>query len=223
VCSSDLHDIAKPAARTQTPEGRVRFLGHDELSAGVAAGRARALVLSAAEISRLETIIANHMRVHLLSNAIEGTLRKKDHADPGAGLSRRSIYRYFKATAEAGVDICLLSLADTRGTYQMELPQDTWQAELGTCRALLEAYWEKSEEMVAPPRYLSGHMLMDSFGLKPGRSLGRLLAAIREAQAVGEIHNREEALDFARRWVEQQKNEKQREAEEGTSGKEEEG
>lgn len=221
------HDIAKPAVRTETPEGRVRFLGHDGLGARIAAGRARALALSTAEISRLETIIDNHMRVHLLSNVVEGMPQKRDCANPGDRLSRRSIYRYFKATAEAGVDICLLSLADVRGTYQMDLPQDTWQAELETSRALLEAYWEKSEEVVIPPRYLSGHMIMDAFGLKPGRTLGRLLAAIQEAQAVGEIHNREEALDFARRWVEQHGTAQgaalQHEVEERTSGKEEEG
>jgi poly(A) polymerase len=197
------HDIAKPATRTEGPEGRVRFLGHDETGARVASGRARALALSAGEVSRLETIIDQHMRVHFLSNTAGGVPPKAGCGEPGDRLSRRSIYRYFKATAAAGVDICLLSLADARGTYETTLPQETWQAELEACRGLLEAYWEKSEEVVAPPRYLTGNDLMDVFGLKPGRMVGRLLAAIREAQAVGEVQDREEALDFARRWIEQ--------------------
>jgi putative nucleotidyltransferase with HDIG domain len=195
------HDIAKPATRTETPEGRVRFLRHDHLGAEMIAERARALALSVAEVNRLEKIVKEHMRVHFLSNALGGITPGTSSAD-SEGLSRRSIYRFFKATGDAGVDVCLLSLADLRGTYGAALPQDLWEVELKTCRELLEAYWEKSKEVVSPPRYLSGHDLMDVFGIKPGRVVGLLLADIREAQAVGEIHNREEALAFARRWME---------------------
>ncbi len=205
------HDAGKPATRTEDAEGRVHFIHHEENGARVAADRARALALSAAEISWVETMIENHMRVHLLAKGLRGS------AHAGEELSRRSIYRYFKAAGDAGVDICLLSLADALGTYEAALPQDTWQAELEVCRALLEAYWEKSEEVVAPPRYLSGNELMDLFDLKPGRVVGKLLAAIREAQAVGDVHNREEALDFARRWFEQHS------TAETTSGEEKEG
>jgi hypothetical protein len=44
---------------------------------------------------------------------------------------------------------------------------------------------------------------MDMFGIKPGRMVGHLLAAIQEAQAIGEVHDREEALHFARNWMKQ--------------------
>lgn len=203
------HDIAKPAARTQTPEGRVRFLGHDSQGAKAAASRARALALSAAEASRAETIVEEHMRVHFLANAVQAAAGKAIPAEKGvsaegnASVSRRSIYRFFRAAGDAGVDVCLLSLADVRGTYQTELPQEVWQAELEASRALMEAYWEKSADVVAPPRFLSGSELIKEFNLKPGRIVGLLLGAIQEAQAVGEVHNQEEALRYARRWVEQ--------------------
>ena len=183
----------------------MRFLGHDDLGAQIAADRGRALALSAAEVSRLEKIVKAHMRVHFLANTM-GPMKAGGftHEVPeGDRLSRRSIYRFFKSTGDAGVDICLLSLADLRGTYETALPQALWKAELETCRALLEAYWEKSEEVVSPPRYLSGHDVIEAFGLRPGRVVGHLLADIREAQAIGEIHNREEALAFASRWIEQ--------------------
>ncbi|RPJ52326.1 MAG: HD domain-containing protein [Chloroflexi bacterium] len=193
------HDIGKPATRQETAEGRVRFLNHEDLGAQIVADRARALALSAAEVSRLEKLVKKHMRVHFLANTMGGS--KGSSAD-GETMSRRSIYRFFKATGDTGVDICLLSLADLRATYETTLPQDLWEAELETCRALLESYWEKSTEVVSPPRYLSGHEVMETFGLKPGRTVGHLLADIREAQATGEIHNREEALAFAGRWME---------------------
>ena len=192
------HDIGKPETRVLAPDGRVRFLGHPELGAKAAARRGRALALSTAEVSRLETIVAQHMRVHLLSNS----LHKKN--DGEEKLSRRAIYRFFKDTGEAGVDICLLSLADLRGTYGVTLPQEIWENELRTVRALLEAYWEQGEEVVAPPRYLNGSDLMQLFNLQPGRRLGLLLEAIREAQGAGDVHDREEAIFFARRWLQDQ-------------------
>jgi hypothetical protein len=90
-----------------------------------------------------------------------------------------------------------------RGTAGVTLAQANWLAELDVCRALLEAYWEQGEQVVSPPRLVTGHDVMHEFRLKPGQVIGRLLDAIREGQAAGEISSREEALDFARRWLAQ--------------------
>lgn len=186
------HDIAKPAARVEEPDGKVRFLGHPEDGAAVTARRARQLALSGDEASRAEKIVRQHMRVHFMASG------------PAAvdGPARRSIYRYFRDTGEAGVDICLLSLADMRATYEMTLPQADWLAELDVCRSLLEAYWENSQEVVSPPRLVTGSDVMHTFSLKPGPLIGKILEGVREAQAAGEIQTREEALAFARRIIE---------------------
>jgi tRNA nucleotidyltransferase/poly(A) polymerase len=185
------HDIAKPDTRAVTPEGKVRFIHHPEQGAGKAVVRARKLALSVQEIDRLDTIIRHHMRVHFMTN---------DRLSAGgkSGPSRRTIYRFFKDTREAGVDICLLSLADLRGTYGVTLPQEIWQAELETSRSLLEAYWEQREAVVSPPRLLSGNDLMREFQLAPGRKIGLLLDSIQEAQAAGDISTAQQALEFAR-------------------------
>ncbi len=188
------HDIAKPRTRAEEPGGKVCFLGHPELGANLTVHRARALALSNQEVERVQTIVEQHMRVHFLVSSL--------HALDDVP-SRRAIYRFFRETGETGVEICLLSLADMRATYGVTLPQEQWLAEINVCRALLEAYWEQSEEVVSPPRYLSGNDLMDELNLKPGPMLGKLLEAIREAQAAGEIPNREEALSFARAWLNQ--------------------
>jgi hypothetical protein len=65
----------------------------------------------------------------------------------------------------------------------------------------LEAYWEKHTEVVSPPRFLTGYDLMEVFQMRPGKQLGRLLEAIREAQAEGEISDRDQALSFAKTWL----------------------
>ena len=186
------HDVAKPACKITGDDGRIRFWGHDEQGAEMAAARANALHLSNDEIQRLQLIIRHHMRVHFHSNRMAD-----EHKTP----SRKAIYRFFRDTGEAGVDLVLLALADTRATHAHTLTQETWVAALDVCRIFLENYWEKPAETVAPPRLLDGHEVMTEFDLKPGPRVGELLEAIREAQATGKVDTREEALAFARDWI----------------------
>ena len=85
------------------------------------------------------------------------------------------------------MDLVLLGLADLRGTRGTTLTQETWAAALDVARILLENYWEKPEETIAPPRLLDGNELMKELGLEPGRIIGQLLEAIREGQATGKV------------------------------------
>ncbi|MFH1906839.1 MAG: HD domain-containing protein, partial [Chloroflexota bacterium] len=108
------HDVAKPRTKTADEErsirchGRLRFWGHDEEGARITVGRARALQLSGTEIDHLETVVRNHMRIHYHTDRLV-----KEQKSP----SRRAIYRFFRDSGEAGVDVCLLALADLRATY----------------------------------------------------------------------------------------------------------
>ena len=86
-----------------------------------------------------------------------------------------------------------LGLADLRGTQGHTLTQETWTAALDVARILLENYWEKREETIAPPRLLDGNDLMRELNLEPGRVIGQLLEAIREGQATGKIETREQS------------------------------
>ena len=187
------HDIAKPQAKKVDEEGQTRFWGHDQQGAEIASERARLLVLSRDETQRLETIIQNHMRIHFHTTRL---------VREGKPPSRRATYRYFRDTGPAGVDICLLTLADLRATYEQTLPQETWAACLDVVRTMLEAWFEKREEQVAPKLLADGNDLMRELSLKPGPLIGELVEAIREAQATGEASTREQALVLARKRME---------------------
>ncbi|HJW91800.1 MAG TPA: HD domain-containing protein [Anaerolineales bacterium] len=179
------HDIAKPRTRTIDPDGRTRFFEHEELGVQLVAQRAAALQLSKAEILRLERTVRQHLRPLLL-------------AQTGRAVSRRAIYRFFRDAGPAGVDVCLLSLADVLGTYVLIPPQDIWARHIEVIRVLVEAWWEKPEQSVAPPALVTGHELMKELELEPGPLVGELLEAIREAQASGKVRDRKEALNLAR-------------------------
>ncbi len=129
-------------------------------------------------MERIHKIIQHHMRFHFFTSRLEG-----EKQEP----SRKAIYRFFRDAGEAGVDLVLLGLADLRGTHGATLTQETWTAALDVARILLENYWEKPQETVAPPRLLDGNDLMRELSLKPGRIIGQLLEAIREGQATGKI------------------------------------
>ena len=187
------HDVAKPACKQTDENGQLRFWGHDLQGAEMASASARGLALSNEEILRLDIIIRNHMRVLFHTN------RLLDDRKPP---SRRAIYRFFRDTGEAGVDVCLLALADLRGSYEQTLPQATWAAALDVVRDFLENWYEKPAETIAPPSLLDGNVLMSELALPPGKQIGVLLGAIREAQAGGEVTTREEALSLARKLME---------------------
>jgi hypothetical protein len=182
-----LHDAAKPLTRSVEPSGRVRFLDHEQRGVELARQRAAALRLSSDESERLALVVGHHMRPHHLALA-------------ETGPTRRAVYRYFRSAGPAGVDAAYLSLADTLATYGPSLPQDVWLRQVDIARILLEAWWETPEQ-VYPPALLTGHDLMALFGLAPGPKLGELLDQLREAQAVGEVKDREEAVRFVEKLV----------------------
>ncbi len=185
------HDVGKPVAAEKTTDGQVRFYGHEDIGASLVNERARYLALSAVEVERVTMLVRHHMRIHNLAS--------------GRGeISRRAIYRFFNTLKSAGVDLCLLSLADTLATYGVTISPSIWEAELAICRQLLSAWFEHQQEVIVPKRLISGDELMAEMGLSPGPRIGLLLAKIQEAQAAGEISTPSQAMAYARKILSQE-------------------
>jgi len=121
-------------------------------------------------------------------------------------ITRRDVYRFFRDTGEAGLDLLLLFLADrwaAQGATRSDLDRIgatvLWEGDVKFAAALLKDYYERHTEVISPPKLISGDDLMETFGLEEGPRLGELLEAVREAQAVGEIRTRRGALDYVKR------------------------
>jgi tRNA nucleotidyltransferase/poly(A) polymerase len=195
------HDIAKPL--TMKIEGsRIRFFEHEQLGTDVAEKRATALRVSGDDIQRIKTVIREHMRIHFHTDRMA-----EEKKEP----TRRAVYRFFQATGDFGVDLCLLAMADQRATYDNTLPQENWVACLDVCRIFLENYWERPQDAVAPPQIINGNDLINDLGMKPGPEIGALLDAIREDQAMGHLSTKEEALFYARGWLANERVRKEKE------------
>jgi hypothetical protein len=180
-----LHDSAKPETETIDAAGQIHFLGHEQLGAEWAFRRASALRFSNEEAQYVSQVVRNHMRPLLLQS--------------GGPVTRRAVFRFFRATGPSGVAVCLFFLADTLATYGPELPAETWQSAVETAHALFEGYFERPLEMIRPTPLLTGDDLIRRFGLAPGPQIGELLDALREAQAAGEVPSLEEAVALIER------------------------
>jgi tRNA nucleotidyltransferase/poly(A) polymerase len=179
-----LHDVGKPATGERDGSGRLRFLEHEALGARLIGERCRSMRLSNDETEFLVSLVLHHMRPETLQAA--------------TAVTRRAAYRFFQDTGQAGVGIVLLSLADLLGKYAASPPQAEWGSRVGVARSLLQAFFEERSEIVDPPRLVSGEEVMQALGLQPGPIIGRLLQALREAQAEGGVRTGDEALAFVR-------------------------
>jgi len=178
-----LHDVAKPQTKAIAEDGRMRFLGHGKLGAEVVAGILERLRFSSKEIKLVEVMVREHLRPGQMSQE---------------GLpTHRAIYRYFRDTGGAGIDILFLSLADHLASRGPKLDLVGWQEHCRLVEYVLAQHFEQ-ERVTTPPRLVSGHDLINIFGLSPGPKIGKLLEAVQEAQASGEITTREEALSYIR-------------------------
>jgi putative nucleotidyltransferase with HDIG domain len=181
-----LHDVGKPASRTVDEEGRIRFLGHEQLGEEIARRQARKLALSARKVRQVAAMVRHHMRPALLSQT-----------SPAARPSRRAIHRFFRDVGANGLDICLLSLADGLAKGGPPEPAD-WERRVQTVATLLDHFFHRYDRTVSPPPLLNGRELMSELGIRPGPEVGRLLRLIQEAQAAGEVATVAGALTLAR-------------------------
>lgn len=181
--ASLLHDIGKPSTQELTPEGRVRFIGHEAVGVDMVTEISERLRLSKRAIQVIGRTIANHMRPGNLSHAQE--------------LTKRAIYRFFRDTDNEGVETLLLSLADGLATHgPLTTPQFRARHREVVKKMLASLYEETA--VVKPPKLIDGNDLMAALDLSPGPLIGDLLGRVREAQAEGRLKTRAQALKFAR-------------------------
>jgi putative nucleotidyltransferase with HDIG domain len=173
-----LHDVAKPETR-RLVRGRVRFFEHDL----VGAARARAIGerwrLPERAVGVLERLVRHHLRPM--------------HLGTSGRLTPRARYRFYRDVREDTQDLLLLALADAAAVTGGS-PESVWRR-APLIRDLLGGWQEQQMAEAAPP-LLRGEDVMARLGLTPGPAVGRALARVREAQALGRVRTRDEALAY---------------------------
>jgi poly(A) polymerase len=177
-----LHDIAKARTRAVNDEGRISFMGHDQLGAEMSREILGRLRVSERLQAHVAALTRSHLRLGFLV-----------HRTP---LSRRAVYDYLIACAPVAVDVTVLSVADRLATRGAKAERAI-EAHLRLAAEMLPAALSFEADPPRPP--LRGDELAAALDIRPGPRLGELLAELQAATYAGEIAGGEDAVDYARR------------------------
>ncbi|VUZ86504.1 Multifunctional CCA protein [Candidatus Methylomirabilis lanthanidiphila] len=176
-----LHDVGKPETRSVQPDGRVRFLGHEQAGLPILARLCDRLRLGRPATNLVAGIEQHHLRpIHLAS---------------ATTVTARAQYRFFREGGDAAPLALLHSWADLRATIDEEA--DAFSRHQ---RFLREAFRFYRTEFLASQTepFIRGDDLITLFGITPGPFLGFVLDHLQEAQATGVIASRQEAQVYIR-------------------------
>lgn len=163
------HDIGKPATFSRDPaDGRIRFSGHDKVSAEMTFRVMERLRFSRDEIDATVEAVANHMAF------------KDVQSMRVARLKRFMARPHFADELE-------LHRVDCASSHGM----------LDNYTFLLQKRDEFASEPLIPPPLVNGRDLL-ALGWKPGPKIGEVLEAVQTRQLEGALHTREEALAWVK-------------------------
>ena len=174
-----LHDVSKPETR-RLVDGRIRFFEHDVRGAARARDIAERLRLPARASGVLEKLVRHHLR--------------PGHLAASGGVTPRARYRFYRDLGEETRDLLLLALVDGAAVTGVS-PRAVWRR-AAVVRRLLEGWEETPRGRAETAPLVRGEDVMARFGIPPGPEVGRLLERAREAQALGLVATREEALAY---------------------------
>ena len=177
------HDLGKRTKQqTRTlPNGdtRTTFVGHELDSRDMVRDIAKRFNFSAERRDKIMWLVENHL--------IPRDFPKMKVSKARAFLQHPWIE-----------ELLFVSLADSMGSIPIRAEQ---------MNRLFEMLQEERNRPPEPKELISGKILMEELELKPGKAIGRIKDAIREAQLEGKIKTPEEALEFARAFKKDMKEE----------------
>lgn len=187
------HDIGKPET-IKTPEKdgteRIRFDEHDIVGAKIVKRICEKLKLSSPEnlgvdSERVAWLVQHHMLL------VQGDISK---------MKPSTIEKYFFNSNVPGENLLKLAFVDISATVPPDGRPDFSSFNQMTER--IEQFKNLSATKKELPRpLLNGHEVMKEFGLKPGPKIGELLTALREEQLEGRIKDRDEAIEFLKKYL----------------------
>jgi len=173
------HDSAKPET-AKFKNGKMRFLGHEELGAEKVKGIMFSLKSGKNDIETAAFLVSNHMR--------PSTLTRNNI------VTKKAALKFFRDIGENTPDLLVLSMSDWHSYKNLKVfSSKELKFQEKSVRELLKYYYElKNAEPL--PKIIDGNIIMKKFNLKPGPWIGELLNFAAEAQLESKISNTDEAL-----------------------------
>jgi len=163
-----LHDVGKPAtfASAEQTGDRIRFDGHAEMGATIAADICQRLRFATRDTEQIVALVANHLRFKDVFQMRQATLKR---------FVRLDLFGEH-------LELHRLDCSASHGNLQ--------------AYDFVSRFWrETPAEEVRPARLMTGEDLK-VMGFVPGPRFKEILLAVEEAQLDGRIRGRDEALTF---------------------------
>lgn len=174
------HDLGKPQTQSFSREGRIRFLGHELVGAGLASQVAQRLQLSPERSSALVKLVRWHLEAVLI---------------PAQDQSPSRIHRLFRQLGPRLPELAVLSLADVEaslGPAQSQIGLDT---HFEFVQFLLQQHFEQGF-LANPSLPVSAHDLEEVVGIRQPKLQQSILDWLTERFVEGEFESQEEALSM---------------------------
>jgi poly(A) polymerase len=173
------HDSAKPET-AKFENGKMRFLGHEELGAEKVKEIMLSLKSGKNDIETAVFLVSNHMR--------PSTLTRNNI------VTKKAALKFFRDIGDNTPDLLVLSMSDWHSYKKLKVfSYKELKFQEKSIMELLKYYYElKNAEPL--PKIIDGNIIMKKFDLNPGPWIGELLNFITEAQLAGKIFNTDEAL-----------------------------
>lgn len=181
-----LHDIGKSVCPAVEKNAIVYYPGHEVTGAKIAGEIARRLRTSRYDGDIISKVIKLHHKPWQLARLFEQNK-----------LTMEIIITFFDAAGAQLAEILLLAQADLFAQSNNNLHSSTPVDLTLLYSELLNIYHRQYLPAIKQP-LINGQLLIQAFGLPPGKSIGRLLKQIRLQQITGEITTIAEALEWAR-------------------------
>lgn len=175
------HDTGKGIIEPIHKDNKKCFPKHAKVSSELIKAKANAIGFSKNEIDFLVSIVQFHMKP---SHSAFIDENEKDI----------QIHRFINKVGSAGVLIGLLHLADVLATYEETITDDRWDRAIAAIYNIFDAYYFHFNQIIHPPKIIDGNDLINEFNLPPGKNIGRLLEIVVEAQVIGAIHTKKQAI-----------------------------
>ncbi|MCW2922315.1 MAG: polynucleotide adenylyltransferase/metal dependent phosphohydrolase [Thermoleophilia bacterium] len=179
------HDLGKPATRTEREDGRVGFVGHDDVG--------RTIVDTLAERWKWSTHMRRSVGQLVGTHLALGFLLHTDR-------SLRERWRLRRHFGDVVPEAVVLSVGDRLATSGLDDRRRWVRAHMDLAREVWTDHWREVRDGIPEP-LLDGTEIAAAAGIEPGPQLGELVTALAEAQAVREVATRDAASEFIRAFV----------------------
>jgi poly(A) polymerase len=189
------HDLGKPKTHMIREDrgGRITFYNHDKEGARIFDIIAHRLKWSREDREFVAQFISVHMWPFHLNNA-----RKK------TGLTPKAYLRLIRAVGEEFHGLFILAMADSLAGSGTGKPPGMEEDIASLYNEMEIAYCQTIKPALAI-RLLTGNDLIETFGLEPGPLFREIFDDLENAQVEGEVHDRDEALDWVKNYLKSHK------------------